>query len=357
MHKIHYAQCWEDPRTLEKALDIGPLDHVLSIASGGDNSLALLLKSPKSLITIDKNPVQIYLVELKIKAIQILEYDDFLFFIGARPSASRKHLYSYLRPHLREQAKSYWDTHSEEISSGIIHCGKFEQYFNYFRKLILPFIHRNSTVRQLLSLTSLIQQHTFYLRVWNNRRWQWLFHIFFGKFILGHLGRDPSLFRYVTLDHIAEELFRRTQEGLTEVPISDNFFLEYIFTGAFGNIEKAHPYLREKNFHILKENVGKMKTVIASLEHYLDTLPDASVTKFNLSDIFEYLPDNSYENLLEKIVRVSGIGARMAFWTLFVPRIIPERLLDEIHPDNLLANQLFKMNRTFFYGNFCVWNI
>ena len=40
--RIRYAQCWEDADVLLDALDVQPGDTCLSIASAGDNSLALL---------------------------------------------------------------------------------------------------------------------------------------------------------------------------------------------------------------------------------------------------------------------------------------------------------------------------
>lgn len=94
--RVRYAQCWEDPRTLTAALAITQEDDVLSIASGGDNSFALLLENPRSLTAIDCNPAQIFLLELKIRAIQTFEYDDFVSFIGARASRRRRELYSYV---------------------------------------------------------------------------------------------------------------------------------------------------------------------------------------------------------------------------------------------------------------------
>src|SRR6516162_2632861 len=41
---IRYAQCWEDADVLIEALDIHPGDTCVSVASGGDNTLALLTK-------------------------------------------------------------------------------------------------------------------------------------------------------------------------------------------------------------------------------------------------------------------------------------------------------------------------
>src|SRR5262249_33546989 len=157
----------------------------------------------------DANPAQIFLVELKIRAIETLDYDDFVGFLGISPAKNRQWLYHCLRPFLSDRCRSYWDQRGAELACGIIHCGKFERYFSLFRRQLLPLIHRKRAIRRMLAAPSLSKQELLYRRSWNNRRWRLAFHLFFGRFLLGHLGRDPSCFRYVTLDHIAEELLRR----------------------------------------------------------------------------------------------------------------------------------------------------
>jgi len=50
---LAYAQCWEDADVLLEALDVQPGHCCLSIASGGDNTLALLARSPQRVVAID----------------------------------------------------------------------------------------------------------------------------------------------------------------------------------------------------------------------------------------------------------------------------------------------------------------
>ncbi len=355
--RVHYAQCWEDPKTLIQALEINPEDDVISIASGGDNSFALLLNNPSSITLVDSNPGQIFLVELKIRAMQALGYDDFVGFIGARPCRGRRRFYARLRPSLSEGARRYWDLQMEEVDKGIIHCGKFEKYFSIFRRHVLPLIHKKETARKLLAVSSLVEQRTFYDEVWNNRRWQWLFRLFFGEFLLGRLGRDPSFFQYVKLHSVAEELLSRTRRALTEIWVQDNLFIEYILTGQYRNLENAHPYLREANFHFLKKNTDKIRLFTGSLEEYLKMQQPGTASKFNLSDIFEYMPESTFELTLRNILRVCRKDARMAFWTLFVPRAIPSVLSGRILSSVSESEKLFAADRGFFYGSFGLWKV
>jgi S-adenosylmethionine-diacylglycerol 3-amino-3-carboxypropyl transferase len=350
--EIRYAQCWEDPEILMQALEVTARDDVLSIASGGDNSFALLLKHPKSLTAIDRNPAQLFLVELKMRAIQEFDFEDFVGFVGVRPCHRRRQLYASLRTRLGEKARGYWDGREDEIEKGVIHSGRFERYFAIFRRFVLPLIHNRKTVQQFLSAPSLQEQQIFYERVWSNRRWRFLFQVFFGKFLLGYLGRDPSFFKYVTLETVGRELLRRTRRGLTEIPIGSNYFVEYILTGHYRHLETTHPYLRESNFQPLKEHTGDLKLICSSLEEYLGKLPPESISKFNLSDIFEYMSDEVFEKTLREILRVAREGSKLAYWTLFAPRPVPPRLARRIRLRSFVSGGT--PARTFFYGSFCL---
>jgi len=357
MATIRYAQCWEDPETLRKALDVTTEDDVVSIASGGDNTFALLLDNPRSVTAVDANPLQIFLVELKLRAIQHLDYDDFAGFVGARPCGVRTQLYQRLRQTLSPEAGQYWDEHPGIIRRGIIHCGKFERYFAVFRQIVMPLVHRSSAIFRLLSADSLEEQQRFHDHVWNNRRWRWLFQVFFGKLLLGRLGRDPSLFRYVKDGNIGDILLDRVRRGLTQVPIRDNYFVEYILTGRYWNLEIAHPYLRAANFQVLKERIDRIQIVCSSLEDHLKTLRPGAISKFNLSDVFEYMSEEEMTRNLRQIHRVSRDQATLAFWTLFVPRDIPSGLKGQFESDRSASDKLQSTERAFFYENFCIWHV
>jgi S-adenosylmethionine-diacylglycerol 3-amino-3-carboxypropyl transferase len=354
---IRYAQCWEDPRALDDALAVTSDDDVVSIASGGDNTLGLLLKGPRSVTAVDHNPAQLHLVELKVRAVEHLGYEEFAGFVGARPSGERLRTYGKLRSFLNEAAREYWDGNPGALAGGIIHCGKFERYFGLFRRRVLPLIHGRRTVQRLLDSPTVEEQREFYRGTWDNRRWRLLFRVFFGKFLLGRLGRDPSYFRYVTLDKVAATLLGRARHALAEIPIRDNFYVEYILTGNFSRLESGPLWLQPGNFPALKANVGRLRLVRAGLTEYLASLAPGSASKFNLSDVFEYLSDADVEVALREVCRVAAPGARLAFWTLFVPRTVPGSLAGQMRPLAGVEDKWPAEARTFFYGSFCGWNV
>ncbi|MBI1742363.1 BtaA family protein [Candidatus Acetothermia bacterium] len=355
--KIRYSQCWEDPKLLYEGLRITPEDDVLSISSGGCNTLALLLKNPQSVTAIDFNLSQNCLLELKVAALQNLDYADFIAFLGVRPIEHRWELYQNIRVGLSPTARGYWDTQRTMIEQGVLHVGRFENYLRMFRQTILPLVHTHRTIEQLLSLKTLEEQKCFYESIWDNRRWRFLFRVFFGKLMLGRLGRDPEFFKYVQIENVGEHYLQRAKYALTEIPIQGNFYAEHILTGAYSNLEQTHPYLIESNFQKLRENLAKLKIVTGELEKFLDEKPEGSFSKFNLSDIFEWMSQANYEALLRAIMRASRDGARLCYWNNLVLREHPSSLDDRLQSHRELAQQLHFQDRSFVYRNFVVESV
>src|SRR5260370_2898809 len=86
---IRYAQCWEDADVLLEALDVQPGHVCVSIASAGDNTLALLARRPERVIAVDLNPAQLACLELRVAAYRELNHEGLLELIGSRPSHRR----------------------------------------------------------------------------------------------------------------------------------------------------------------------------------------------------------------------------------------------------------------------------
>src|SRR4051794_10856679 len=75
---IAQTTCPEDARSELDALSIGASDRVLSVTGSGCRSLCLLIAGPKSLVSVDPDPLRNYLLELKAAAIAELHREAFL---------------------------------------------------------------------------------------------------------------------------------------------------------------------------------------------------------------------------------------------------------------------------------------
>ncbi len=78
-----YNQIWEDPRVDLQALQLNGDSRVLTISSCGCNALNYLIENPESVTAVDLNAYHIYLLQLKLAALQFLPtYEDFFAFFG-----------------------------------------------------------------------------------------------------------------------------------------------------------------------------------------------------------------------------------------------------------------------------------
>jgi S-adenosylmethionine-diacylglycerol 3-amino-3-carboxypropyl transferase len=349
---IRYAQCWEDSRLLTAALKPAGR-HCLSIGSAGDNSFALLADGAASVTAVEMNAAQIACIELRRAAYLSLDHAEFLELLGSRPSPRRKAIYQKCRGLVVPEIRSFWDARPGDIERGIAGVGKFEGYFALFRKFVLPLAHPRRRVLALLEPRGPSDRERFYNEVWDNRRWRWIFHAFFSRAAMGALGRDPEFFRYVE-GSVAERILARTRHALAVLDPSENPYLHWILTGTHGDV--LPEALKEENFPTIRKALedGRFEVFNGPVERLLEEQPERRFDAFNLSDIFEYMSADNTEFLLERIVKASNPGARLAYWNMLAPRSRPESMAERLLSHDDEAARLFEEDRAFFYSRFVV---
>lgn len=348
---IRYAQVWEDADILLDALNVGPGSRCLSIASAGDNALALLSKSPEKVYAIDLNPAQLHCLALRVAAFKRLQHLELLELIGSRPSQRRPQLYQACREVMDTETRVFWDQRPADIASGIGHAGKFEHYFALFRKRIIPLIHSRKRIDQLFGQKPIEARRDFYAQSWNSWRWRTLFALFFSRFTMGRLGRDPAFFNYVE-GSVADRILERTRYALTELDPTANPYLQWILCGEH---RSALPcYLREENFESIRQNIDRLEWRLCTVEAFAETVRDEKFDTYNLSDIFEYMSPENMETILEALLAISRPGARLAYWNMLAPRSRPESMADRIKELDTLSQSLFRQDKAFFYSRFVV---
>ncbi|OGG50813.1 hypothetical protein A2704_06465 [Candidatus Kaiserbacteria bacterium RIFCSPHIGHO2_01_FULL_54_36b] len=352
---INYSQCWEDADVLFESLGTARGGPALSITSGGDNTFALLLGGADSVVSIDSNPAQNYLLELKCAAISGLTYPEYLEFLGVTPSKRRLALYDSVRPHLSAPSAGWWSRQSSLLEHGVIHCGRFERFNRRFRRHVLPLVHSRRTIREFLAQTALEAQRSFYRERWNSLRWRLLFRVVCSRFVLERFARQPGIFAHTKRERIGQEYLHRVEEHFLRVPLADNHFMHYLLTGGYSTpmpeylTERGHAHLRGRG----KEG---LRVVNADIQTYLSGVPDGTFLAYNLSDVFEALSLAESARLWREIVRSAKNGARIVLWSNLVERPCPENLTACVYEEALSAAERAK-DRVFFYESVHVYTI
>ena len=327
---IRYANSWEDADVLCDALQPAPGKRILAIASAGDNAFALLAGGAE-VVAADLSAAQLALVELKRAAIRQLDDDTVLGFLGISEMRNRWSVYQSL------ELPNHVQFDREVIERGVIHAGRFENYFRIFRKRVLPLVHSKRAVEALLAEKSREERERFYREEWNTWRWRAMFRIFFSRFVMGRTGRDPEFFRYVE-GSVADRIFKRAEYAATVLSPHANPYLTFIFTGNYRGVLPR--YLR--NLDAVRANLDKLTLVQGSIE-------EAATGRFDgyyLSDIFEYIDPVTTRAIFERLLATANPHARFAYWNLLVPRSGAGRLLKEE------ADALFARDNAFFYSAF-----
>ncbi|GLR18669.1 DUF3419 family protein [Portibacter lacus] len=342
---IRYANVWEDPKLLLEGLDICHEHKVLSIASAGDNALALLVTNPKIVVAIDLNKPQLYLTELKKVAIQNLDQDAFVKFAGFQDDSRRWRTFMKFRDDLSAEARTYWNGKKEEIEKGIIYNGKFEKYLKTFATKLLPLIHSRKKVQELFEEKSAADQRKFYDQKWNTWRWRLLFRVFFSKLVMGWLGRDPAFLEQVDVD-VSTTIFEKAENHLSSIYAQKNPILYYCLNGNFGSYLPF--YAREENYENVRGNLDKLEIEYGYAQ-------DAAVKygqfdRFNLSNIFEYMDEEVFTSTAESLVNIANPGSRFAYWNLMVERQMSE-VVEGLSREDDRANWKDR-DEGFFYKQF-----
>ena len=348
---INYSQCWEDTNLVEGALEVRDDDSVLSVTSGGDNTLALLM-SGASVVSIDMNPAQSFLLNLKWAAARNLPYDEYLAFLGVRESETRVKTFNALRTSLPSPLFKWWSHYSKHISRGVIHSGRFESFLNTFRKYLLPLVHNERDVCALFSQEAGREQMRFYREVWNTWRWRTFLRLATNGWLIKRFARQREMYVGENNNSTPDVFARRLERHLTEVPLRGNHYLRYCLTGSYG--DTLPPYLTKEGYEKIRAVAREPHIITDSISSYLSTIPTSTFTKFNLSDIFESLTEAENAAVWSEIVRVAKHGARIIYWNNLVPRTFPREQHQYVVSLSDVADRFRHMDRVFFYGSFHV---
>ncbi len=350
---IRYAQVWEDAEILIQGLQINEKDNILSIASAGENAISMLIKNPNKIYAIDLNTNQMACTELKKIAYKFLDYDECMRLIGVFECDNRIEIYNKIKENLSKATKQYLDNNIDIIEKGIIHTGKFEHYFQLFGKKVLPLIHSKKIRQELLKSKTREERIEFYDKKWNNLRWKALFRIFFSRTVMGKLGRDKAFFRYVNVN-VAEHILERTKYAITELDTSQNSYLHYIINGKYDNVLPVA--YRKENFETIKKNIDKLILLSESVETFVEREDVDYISKYNLSDIFEYMDDSQMCKIIEKIFTKSPAKTRLAYWNMLADKRA-SKYFDNLEYKEKESKELLKKDKAFFYSNFIIEEI
>jgi S-adenosylmethionine-diacylglycerol 3-amino-3-carboxypropyl transferase len=345
-----FGMSWEDPASDRQALAIQPGETLMTITSGGCNTLTLLLEDPGKIYAVDINPSQSYLLELKRAAVRHLEYDELRAFLGVAPSDQRLQTFDRLRGDLSEAACRYWTGKAEAVRNGVINAGKYESFIRLFSRS-LAVLQGKRRIEGFFRCATLDEQKAYFDERWNTSQWRLLFKLLINKRMLAKRGLTADYFKFDDgATSFADSFFRRTRNAMRNVPAAPNYFLSQYFRGSYLSENAVPAYLRRENLPIVRFRLDRIEIVTSPAQEWLGQQPEASIDCFSLSNICELMSLDETGRLFAAVARSARPRARICFRNLMVPRGVPESLQGEIELKEELSRDLIASDRSFVYS-------
>ncbi|MGY4397597.1 S-adenosylmethionine-diacylglycerol 3-amino-3-carboxypropyl transferase [Sphingomonas sp. UYAg733] len=335
-----YAQIWEDPAVDMEALAIQSDNHVVTIASGGCNVLSYLTADPRAITAVDLNTAHIALNRLKLVAARHLpDYEAFhRFFARADSQANVLAYRAYIRPHLDETTRRYWEGRDligrrriAGFARGVYKSGLLGNFIGAAH-LVARLGGVNPKI--LLKARTIEEQREIF-----DRDFAPLFDKGFIKWLtdqpasLFGLGIPPAQYEALAGDEKMAVVLRERLEKLAcDFDIKDNYFAWQAFGRGYGRGPMASlpPYLQHDHYDEIVARADRIDVRHTNFTDYLRSRPDGSLDRYILLDAQDWMTDEQLNDLWSEITRTARGGARVLFRTAGAPTILPGRVADAI---------------------------
>lgn len=375
-----YNQIWEDPRVDLQALRLNERSRILTISSGGCNALNYLVENPERVTAVDLNRHHIFLLNLKIAALEFLpEHEDFFAFFGYGKSADSVQNYQkFIAPNLDAATREFWESNS--FIGRIAHRKRID----FFRKgglyehsrngYFLRFFHKFSRLlgckpEELLKAETPEEQAQLYEKY---------IAPFFDSALIKTIGKMPvTMFGLGIPPQQYDELKKDLADGgsvidvykerakrlAVEYPIYENYFAWQAFARKYDTVNRlAVPeYLKKENYEALKKNAGKLRTGIGSITEEIKRQPAAAFNRFVFLDAQDWMNAETMTDLWSAIAEKGEKGSRIIFRTAGaaspIETNLPKDLRAKFVYEEDFSKKLFKQDRASIYGGFHLYEL
>jgi S-adenosylmethionine-diacylglycerol 3-amino-3-carboxypropyl transferase len=364
--RLIYNSCWEDPRADEALLQLDAESRVAMITSAGCNALDYLLSNPKRIHSVDMNPWQNALVELKLLALQNLPFEDFFDCFGRGCHRNFDFLYErYLRPYLSMQSRGFWDDHQHYFSIGgrgsLYYYGGSGDVAWGARKFLSWFQPKTRlALMQLLDAQSVIEQAEIYRdiepRVWTTLT-RWLVRQPVLLSLLGVPRAQLALIERQFPNGINGYIEQRLRRVFAELPIHDNYFWRVYLTGRYSH-NCCPRYLKREYQPQARANAARVQLHLKSYSDFLHDACDqgrAGFSHFVLLDHQDWLAKHAPAELNREwrlILASSAVGAKVLMRSAALEiDFLPDFVRDRLQIDHDKSGHWHQLDRVGTYGS------
>jgi S-adenosylmethionine:diacylglycerol 3-amino-3-carboxypropyl transferase/ubiquinone/menaquinone biosynthesis C-methylase UbiE len=315
-----YNVSWEDPRMDQRVFNLGPDDHVITIASAGCNVLDYIIEGAK-VTAVDFNSCQIALTELKKVAIMHLDFPQFFAIFGMSDMELLRRVYpNKLRPYMSPVSVEFWDDGVHRIRSFMYSGTSGNMSWVLFR-VLFPIFGLGFLRRDIMNGISPEELKKKVAKCeYGLRSMAWLMDNILlrgGCVLAGVPERQMNLgiHRHSNLGMVIERVFFQTDL------VFDNYFYAGYILGHY-KPDNCPRYLREENFDKMKKHLkeGKLHLVHGTILSAIEDL-DTPITVASLLDHMDWMTDHAInEEITALISKMDPVRGKI-FWRTFADEV------------------------------------
>ncbi len=311
---INYSASNEDSASELSALKITDSDQVVCISGSGARSLDLLIANPQTIYSVDFNPSQNHLLNLKIAAFRALEYEQFVQFMGLpnskqtskQTSQQDAQVLEKVKTSLAAESQEFWAKNQNLIQRGLLYCGTWEKLLAWISKAT---ILRRRHVAGLLDAPDLESQTEYWQKHWSGSFFKNFLKLAFNRFLWTTIIREPGA-KLIPIDFDPAEYLRGCIENMAHHSLlRENPYANLLFYGKYTDQCELPIHLRPQNFETIKSRVDRIKVITAPLNEYLVQHPN-QFDAYSLSDFSSYAPPELYHSIWNAVVSSANENAR-----------------------------------------------
>ena len=365
-NRLVYAQIWEDPLSDLAALQLKEGAHILTISSGGCNSLAYLSANPGAVHAVDLNAAHLATLDIKRTALRHLpSYDDALAFLGNADASENAARYEkWIAPHLSEDTRDYWE------GRDLLGRKRYRYFTDHFYRhgLLGNFIGFSHSLVRLLGgnlgkvaqATSLEEQQAAFDKyvapIFDNALIRFLSN---RPAVLYSLGIPPSQFDAIRRDAeggMSANFRERMRRLACDWPIQENCFAMQAFARRYDtNVQSSLPlYLQREHYESIHSQIDQLHLHHTTLTDFLHDQPHHSLDAYLFLDAQDWMDQAQITALWEEVTRTAATGARVVFrtggTTSPLERMLPAKLLAAWRTDTEQNRHLHATDRSAIYG-------
>lgn len=349
-----YAQIWEDPVIDMEALAIEPGNRIATIASGGCNVLSYLTADPAEIVAVDLNTAHVALNNLKRVAVQRLpDYLSFRrFFADADSGANIADYRIFVRPHLDDTSRRYWegrDLAGRRRINGFAHGLYKRGLLGSFIGLahLVARLHRIDP-KEFLAARTIEEQRAIFAEkfapFFDRKFIRWITD---QRSSLFGLGIPPAQYDALAAGKPMADVLRARLEKLAcDFPLQENYFAWQAFGRGYGKgiAVPLPPYLQAAHYSAVKARAERVTMLHANMTDMLAGSDAASFDRYIFLDAQDWMTDAQLAALWSEVTRTARPGARVLFRTAAEPSLLPGRL-----PDYLLGRWDYRAEASLDY--------